>query len=437
MVNQRDIIRHYEQNEAAALRLVQQYDELVDELGQTLEELRTRAGAARTELAVAYLAAVTRADLDRAEKITGFRGFSRRDPVKAMEREARVLQRTIAEVEADERYRKRAILVGVGGTLTQAVDEAKEMLAPWATDCARFEDLPAFLDLVDMGYDTPDFHLEFWQPAYWTAWAQGDAVCEALEMEDFGDDVLPAWRVVAGHRAVWRKQVADAEAKVLEVHELARVRDQAEGRLPQLPAVYLEHCHQQLAGYFKDADLSLLEQWLRNEGPEPDRGVLMALRKAAGAAAKVKFLRELVDEGVKPALDSFRQRKSKFVRKAVKYQRGKYYGTQFPNSALDRGFTAKLPKYQERPDKIRGLARRLAEYDDYARFDLAHNEEEAWFSEMTRKSPPSLLPRTRRWYDRQGTVAVQHDDLVEATRHDALAEAAAAVAAADDLGYLS
>ena len=437
MVRQREIVRHYEQNEASALRLVEQYDTLVDELADTLDGLRAAADEARADLAAAYLVVVDAEALKRAEALTGFRGFSRRDPIKAMEREARVLRRTIAEVEVDERYRRRAVLVGVGGTLTAAVDEARDMLAPWEADCARFEDLDGFLELLELGYDTPSFSLAFWQPKYWSVWAKGDAICEALGMEDFGDDVLPAYKEVAGHRAIWRQQVAEAEAKVHAVHELARTRDAAELRIPQLPGLYLEHCQRQLAKYFAEADLSLLEQWLRDDA-DPDRGILMGLRRAAGADAKVSFVQELLEDGVRPALDGFRARKHKFMRKSAKYRRPKYSSWSFGEGEMDLGFRNKLPKYEAKPDKIRKLVGRIASYDDYGRFDLMHNEQEAWFAEMTRKAPPSLLPRTRRWYDKQWEpVTVKHDELVQELKHDAIAQAAAAAADADELGYLS
>ncbi len=437
MVTQRDIIRHYEHNEAVALQLVTQYDELADELAGTIGNLKMVASEARATLALAYLAVVEKAALERTEKLTGYRGFSRRDPLKAMNRERQVLQRTIAEVEQDERYRKRAILTGPGGALTEGVQEARDMLAPWETDCGRFESLQGFMDLLDLGYDTPEFELEFWQPSYWAVWANGDAICEALGMDDFGDDVLPAYKRVAGHRAIWQQQLTEAEQKVRDVHDLTQRRDQAEARIPRLPEIYLEQCHKQLAAYFADADLSLLEMWLRAEAGEPDRGVLMALRRAAGAAAKVTFVQELLDEGVRPALRGFRERKGKYVRKARKYQRGKYHGMSFSERDMDQGFQAKRSKYTQRPAKIRRLVRRIAEYEAYSRFDLSNNDDEAWFIEMTRKSPPSLLPKTRRWYEQHSTTEARHDELIEEMKHEAIAEATAAVAEADDLGYLS
>ena len=438
MVTQREIIRHYEQNEASALGLMQQYGELVEELDDAVQDLQNAAAEARITLAQAYLSGVDKARLDRAEELTGYRGFSRRDPVKAMEREVRVLQRTITEVEADVRYRQRAILVGPGGTLTQAVEEALEMLAPWEADCARFEGQPGFLELLGLNYDTPEFTLSFWQPTYWTVWAKGDAICEALGMHDFGDDVLPAYREVAGHRAVWLQQVADAKQKVRDVHDLTQRRDQAEARIPRLPEIYLDQCHKQLAAYFADADLALLETWLRAApGAEPDRGVLMALRRAAGATAKVRFVTELRDDGVRPQLTALRDRKAKYLRKARKYERPKFRSTTFGERDLDQGFQRKQDSYAARPDKIRRLVASLVAYDSYSRFDLGNNDQEAWFAEMTRKSPPSMLPKTRRWYERHGTVSVQHDELIEEARHEEIAAAAGAVAVAVDLGYLS
>lgn len=434
-VRQNDVVRHFEQNEADALALIGAWRRVEDDVRQLADAAKVARATSLEELAVAYLPSIEQADIERCEKLTGFRGFSRRDPRKAMAHEEQVLSKTIARIEKDPRYVRRKLLVGPGGELTLALDEARSMLEPWANDCARFESLPGWDELIASGYDTPKYEVSFFEKRYWTLWKRGDEVCEALGMEDFGDDVLPAFHAADKGRIEWAFQVREAERAVEAVHELVRTRDQAEARIPRLPEIYLAMCREALARYFADADLSLLEQWLEEDSAEPDRGVLAALRKAAGTAAKVALLEEILHSAVQRSIGELRTRKDKFQRKAVKYQRPKYRGMRLPRTILDEKFQQKLGKYQERPAKFARLAATIAAYSAWERYDLAANGDELWFLEMTGKRPPSQLASTRRWYDRHPDRELVRD---EAEPDVAMLAAVMATSDSEDaLGYLS
>lgn len=438
-LDQNDVVAHYRANRDAADGLLTAWHAVRDELEESIAQTRAAADAARNELAAAWLPELTPEALAAAEKLTGYRGFSRRDPLKAMAHEAEVLRKTIRRVEADPRYQRRQVLVGPGGELRLAVDEAKEMLAPWEAECARFEELEGWDELLLTNYDTPEFTLSFFQARYWVVWRNGDAACEALGLDDFGDDVLPAFHEADRNRATWRRTLAEAEAAVEAVHELVRARDRCEALLPRLPDKTLEACRTQLAGYFAGADLSLLEEWLVADAApdEPDRGLLSGLRTVAGLTAKVGLLEELRDEGVASTIGQLIERRAKFDRKFWKYTRAKYQYTRFEPSALDRGFPKKLARYRARPDKVRRIARQIVAYDAYDRYELARNADALWFLEMTGKTPSSQLPSTRRWYERHPDATLQRDPIEPELDPGVLAVAAVAASRADDLGYLS
>jgi len=434
-VNQSEVVRHYEQNEADALALIGAWRTTEDGVQQLLQDARVARVTAFEELAAVYLPGLDPAHIRRCEQLTGFRGFSRRDPIKAMGHEREVLTKTIARIEKDPRFVRRKLLVGPGGELTLALEEAQSMLEPWESDCARFESLPGWDELLLSRYDTAAYDVSFFEKRYWTLWKRGDEVCEALGMGDFGDEVLPAFQAADKGRQEWRAQVRDAQDKVDEVHELVRTRDQAEGRIPRLPEIYLALCREGLAQYLSDADLSLLEQWLKEDSEDPDRGVLAALRKAAGSAAKVALLEEILHSAVQRSIGELRTRKDKFQRKATKYTRAKYRGIWLPESVLDEGFQRKMDKYRARPGKFLRLAQKIAAYSAWERYDLAANGEELWFLEMTGKRPPSQLPSTRRWYDRHPDreLVLDEDEPDVAT----LAAVMATSDGPDTLGYLS
>jgi hypothetical protein len=363
---------------------------------QRIVEARTAAARALGE---AYLPDLRPETIARTERLTGFRGFSRRDPQKAMDHERQVLEQTIRQVEADPRFVDREGLIGRHGTLIRQRDEALEMRAPWDQECAKYETLEGFLDLVQLGYDTPDFAEKWWQPSYWKHWAAGDRICEALGLKDFGDDVLPAYKQVAEQRQFWEQKVRDAQAAMDVVRGLVQSRDRAQARIPQLPALYLAEAQDVLGDFLTGAELGLLDQWLDAE-PEDDRAVRMGLRRLAGIQAKLALLGELEDRGLDAQIGALRSRAKKYGRKAAKYTRPKHSGRTVGDRDLDLGFRAKLPKMEQQRDKLGALIGRIERYDDYGRFSL-ENEPNLWWHAMSGgKAPPRLMPNLRRWHDK-------------------------------------
>ena len=433
-----EAIRHYEKNQRDGLLLLDSYEELQSRIKQALATVRAQEEQARATLAESYLPELSQAGIKRAEKLTGFRGFSRRNPLEALAHETAVLQKRVTSIEIHPSYQQREALIGAGGTLTAKLRECEDMLQPWAEECWKYEQHEHFLQLVELGYDTPRYAVSWLEPKYWRYWAAGDRITEALGMDDFGDDVLPAWREVSGKRDAWVAQVHAAEAEVQVVRDLVQEHDQALTRLPRLPSLFLDQCRTFLAEYLEQADLSLLEQWLHADAPD-DRALTMSLRRTAGLRAKVEFFEELLFSGIGEFVTALRRRIEKFSRKSTKYARSKYVGSQLPASVLDTGFQDKLPKYRARVDKVGRLVDRIARYDGYGRFDL-QNQPELWWVEMTGKAPNSLTPKLRRWYDRHPALRPEHDRRWDeaADAVETLAEAARTLSRHDaDEGYLS
>lgn len=411
--------------------------------------VEARAAAARA-LGEAYLPDLRPETIARTERLTGFRGFSRRDPQKAMEHERQVLGQTIRQVEADPRFVDREGLIGRHGTLTRQRDEAAEMRAPWDQECAKYETLEGFLDLVQLGYDTPDFAQKWWQPSYWKHWAAGDRICEALGLKDFGDDVLPAYKQVAEQRQFWEQKVRDAQAAIDVVRGLVQKRDRAQARIPELPAIYLAEAQDVLGDFLTGAELALLEQWLDGEADD-DRAVRMGLRRLAGLQAKLALLGELEESGLDAQIGALRSRAKKYARKAAKYARPKHSGRTVGDRDLDLGFQAKHRKLGAQQHKLTALIGRIERFDDYERFSL-ENEPNLWWHAMSGgKAPPRLMPRLRRWHDKNPSAAPRLDpgldDSDTAPQHPAGAhDASLAVAMVanrlgrdeeEDGGYLS
>lgn len=430
----------YEDRQREAMTIIRGYEELGAHVQARLDEIVTAIGKARLETAQAYLPVLTEEQLQRVQHLTGFLGFERRDPIKAMAHERVVLQSTVARIEADQRYVDRELLAGPDGTLSTKLVQTGEHLAPFVAECQKYEQHDGFIELVHVKYDTPEFDEKWWQATYWKHWAAGDRICEAMGVGDFGDDLLPLYLKAAEHRAFWQNEYNALQQQIAVVHQLTKNHDDALARIPRLPQLYLEQSQAFLGEYLEEADGSLLEKWLSERAEGPDRPIIASLRKLAGLKAKQRYLVELQTEGINLAIDQMRQRAWKFARKTEKYLRPKHYWRNVSDRELDRKFAQKYEKYKERPAKLRKLVDRIYVYDDYDRFDLS-NDPALWWFEMTNKKPPRQWTNTRRWYDRRPNFEIERDEWADDGADDGPVATGVAVAAAsrelDEVGYLS
>ena len=432
----------FEQQQAQALQLIGGYEHLITHSQERVAEIDGQIAQAQLDLAAAYLPTFTPEALKRVETLTGFLGFSRRDPIKAMEHERTVLAHTLTWIAGEKQYQDRELLAGPDGTLSTKLVEVREMLAPWAAECDKYEALEGFLELVHLQYDTPKFSEKWWQASYWKHWAMGDRICAELGVNDFGDDVWPAYKKAAEQRAFWQGEEVNLVKQVEAVHDLVRQHDEAQARLPQLPQLYLQQCHEYLGSYLAEADPGLLEEWLLQHAGK-DRPALMALRRLAGLVAKKRFLQELVDNGLQRELADMRTRVNKYSRKIQKYLRPKNWSRRINERDLDHKFAGKVQKYHDRQQKLGKLIDRLYGYDTYGSFNLS-NDPALWWMEFTGKRPPRQMPTTRSWYDRHSEIEIAHDAWDDwddhDDRHDEISTAVATAAVArelDDVGYLS
>lgn len=386
-------------------------DALNAEITQALLALTTERRAAAADLARLYLPTLDAESLAAAPSRAGFRGFDQRRPIDAMEKERRQLTARLAVMEADERFTQREALVGPYGSLTRAVAEARDLLDPWERECARFEEQLDFLELVDVGYDTPAFTERWWSPSYWRHWAAGDRICEALGLSDFGDDVLPAWEKVRAPREQWRGEVSRIGGQIDSVHGHVKLRDETAWRLENLAMIYLEECQNLLATHLEGADAALLAQWAGD-----DRALILALKKLAGLGAKLDMLRQMQTDWLAGSRTALAEAAQRHQLKATKLARPKKAALEV---VVPEGVEAKLQASRLRREKARASVRRIVRYDRYERYDLGQPSE-LWYLEINGCQPGLFAPRYRAWYDRNPNVGLQYDPEYEQERAEAL-----------------
>jgi len=405
MISWREAIQHFEARISQTQALIARYDQLRDAVAAHINDLQTPLTEARRALAAAYLAVLERPALERTERLTGFRGFSRRDPFQAMEQRRTTLEKAVRRIEADVQYQRRVGLVGPGGEYIEKLKEINDMASPFEAECARFEGQPRFLELYEAGYDSPNFKLAWWQAEYWKMWAAGDRICASLGMKDFGDDVRPAYEAAVKERTFWLSERVRVEGRINDVHGLVEEHDRSVALLGRLGEVILEECWDALSAFFEHADPALLESWLVKE-PTEDRAVLVTLRRMAGLSAKQALLRELRDLGLKTLLDDLAKRLQRYNSRRNKLlNSSKMRNRPVQSAFLDHAFEAKRLKLGAQVEVVGRQVQKLVQAEKYERFELS-NAPSLWWGHLTGSRPPRLLPRVRTWYDRNPGAAI-------------------------------
>lgn len=422
-----DVAAHYRHQAETLGHLANRYQQLGAELFGKATTIDEQVHAARRELAAVYLSELSDRAFARVAQLTGFKGFDRRDPRQARDHERKVLESSITTIEADDRFARRDQLVGPVGSLTQELENARTTLEPLEQECLRFENQDGFTELVGIGYDTPNFAVKWWQASYWKYWAAGDRICKALDMKDFGDDVLPAYKKVSEPRNFMRDEVKRITLAIDAVHDLVKQRDQAQARLANLDAIYLGEAHDYLGEHLENADVALLEQWAEAE-PDLVRPVQIGLRKIAGLNAKRTFIREIAAQGVQPLAEQLMVRRQKAEQKAGKFSRPKYAYASFGNDMIASDFEQKMSGLETQHDKLRRRVDGLVAAENYAGFDL-RNDQALWWLYLTQQPPPRLAPTLFDYYQRRPNAQPLTDpDYVDmsSTRGEAMATAFAA-----------
>lgn len=427
-----EVAEHYEHQAGTLGEVIRQHEQVGTKLADAATQVASQRALAARELAAIYVPELTDEVFERASQLTGFQGFKRRDPRIAMAQERKVLTSALAQLDADERYQRRETLLGPDGLLQQELDAAKEALAPLQHECDRFEQLEGFTELVAVKYDTPGFTEHWWNAAYWKHWAAGDRICKALGLNDFGDDVLPAYRKYAEPRDVLAADVARISQQIAAAHEIVRRRDETADRLTHLDEIYLVSAQDFLAEHLALADHALLEQWIIGQ-PE-ERAVQQGLRRLAGTTAKQQILDEIQQQGMPKMIGDLRQRRMKAMDKAQKFRRPKYSYSAVPASNINPQFDTKMAALQANQQKLSRRIDDLVAFDDYSRFRLTNDSQLWWWYFFN--SPPNRYysPGLFSYYERQPNIDVGQDD---ADLGDVVTTAAISEGLEAEQGYLS
>lgn len=401
------VAEHFRAQATTLDGLIARNRQLLGSVKERDEQLQRELIEARRELASVYLKALDDANLESVAVLTGFQGFQRRDPRVARDQERKVLQSSLAKIKSDERYAKRDLLAGPDGTLSQELKQNAETLAPLQQECDRFESLEGFSELISVGYDTPGFQEKWWHASYWKHWAAGDRICKTLGLNDFGDDVIPAYNKVAEPRNFMRGEVERIQKQLDEIHALVQQHDQMSDRLAHLDEAYLAEAQDFLGEHLMNADAALLEQWAQGK-PEILRAVQMGVRKIAGIQAKRSILTDITQSGVPQTMQQLEERRAKAYQKYNKFSRPKHYSAWFDDRLVSDGFDDKATAMRAQMDKLDRKLDALIANQSYAAFNL-NNDPYLWWWYFMESAPSRYAPHYYDYYQRNPQFNVATD----------------------------
>lgn len=362
-----------------------------------VEQVATQRGKDAVELASHVVSELSPERLAIAKVKYAYGGFERRDPLKAMPKEHTTLSHELARIQQDERYQRREALVGPYGSITRSLEEATDHYNNWHDECLKFESLEGFLELIATNYDTPEFTLRWWDAAYWRVWSNGDKVCAALGLADFGDDVLPVYNRAHASMTQWHGEVKRFTAERDAVLALVRRHDEATVRLQRLPELYLDECRRALGKHIEQADPALLESW-----NEDDRVACALLRRVAGLKAKGDILSQL-HGGLDVVLGRLGELAGRCNTQAAKLTRPKKFHAQVTSPPKLDKMAKTIAKADEAVIKAAKLRERVIRFADYERFPSGDSPE-LWYLLMVGQRASALTPQLAAWYDRHPKV---------------------------------
>jgi len=403
-----DVSSYYSQQAAQIGALIDKHRAVVEQIQDQDKLLQQELVAAQRGLAAVYLPSLSPTDLERVTKLTGFQGFARRDPRVAIEQERKVIAASITKIEADERFQRRDVLVGPAGTLSQELEQARDTLQSLQTACDPFESLEGFRELVEIGYDTPNFKEKWWHAGYWKHWAAGDRICKQLKMNDFGDDVLPAYLKTAEPRDFMAREVERINNQINAIHDLVRERDRLLDRQQNLEQIYLDEAQAFLGEHLASADVGLLEQWAQGTDLELSRAIQIGVRKIAGIQAKRSFLGDMANAGLPQMVAKLEERRNKAIQKRNKFSRPKHAYAFFADNTIDRRFEDKQRALSDQVDKLSTRVNKLVAARNYEGFDL-RNDPQLWWLYFMHAAPPRYAPNLHSYYAQRPNASVITD----------------------------
>lgn len=326
-------------------------------------DLKRRFDDAEKELVTALLPDLSREALAAAAGLVGFPGLLQKDYPGRVVKERADRTARLAVIDADPRYRDRKLLRDPGvGTLTRAIVELEEFRQPAASIVTRFQH-PRLQRLLETGYGTDRYAVPFWRTSYYADWKAGDEILEAFPGRQSFGEILPEYLDAAATLETYDRKLESLRAEVKAGVDLENERAAHLEALSSLEARHLSLARVDLAEHLREAPVEALGAALA-AGP----ALAVTAKKWSGLLHQLKYLDEIRQKQVDPAVQGVEKEIAKVNKDVVKYSRPKNAGATFDEDEVHRRYgREKRAKLGSRLDRIERTHETVYRFDRYDR----------------------------------------------------------------------
>jgi len=323
------------------------------------------------------------------------------------------LHRQLAEIDHDPDHANREGLII---ECDLRIAEYDEMLAPWDSDVSAIHKSPSWERLRDSGYGTPEYPGKWYQMSFYRDWKEAD---ELVERHGPASG-LTTWDAL-------RTRTLEAEAAMItlrgerevfvarrrRINELVRSRGEAEQALASLPARMLAGVRGRLRSHIEPLGHERIAALLPG-----DPGVVLAVQRLAGLAAKRVYLIETAEEYLLQPRAQVAAALARNHRDLQKLARPKNSSRTFPAATMEKRFRDRSQAVSKRRQRYDDTRTQVVAFNHYERGSLAENF--LWWDVMTDgRLDGDFIPQVHDHHARFGRDT-----------HDHHADAVAAVAGA-------
>jgi hypothetical protein len=338
------------------------------------------------EIVALYLPNLSPETIGAVNRLTGFRAFEVKSPADDLVTRRDELSNRVAEIERDPLYVNRQKLTDpVAGDLTLEKERLTGEKGLLDQSVGRFEGADGFLDLINRGYDTPDYKQSKFSLQYYRDWKRGDEIEDTFKPVEEAEepaarpsfnDLAYQYRQVKEAAETYRLDIERVEKEIASVERLVAEREEALKSLSTLPEDTLAESQKRLMEHVEHADRADLAE--RGRGRED---LLSALKHLEGLEKKIEYLEALTRQYVDSDAEALLDRITGLEKKVQKYSRPKNRSARIPAAEADRWLKDPTPKVRERWGRYRTAHTRVYSFNRYDDYDFFSNY--LWWDVMT------------------------------------------------------
>ena len=330
------------------------------------------------ELVEMLLPALQRDPLAAVVSLTGFRGFTVKDPFARLEEQRQKLTATIAAIERDPRFIRQDRLINPDkGELTLKYQEVLREKHELDQKLAPYTGCEGFAALAESGYGTSAYAKKWWDLSYYSDWKRADELEVQLSppaLTGLAQKLTPFAELAERYRRVKRANdncqaaLQGVEQEISAVKVLVANHEQAAQGLLTAARDVLEACREDLRAHLDFLDREELARLCGGNAL-----MLAVIKRLHGLEKKTEYLDELRGHYLEDERIALARQTDKLGKKIVKFRLPKNSAALIPATDANAWLNDPRPKLNERRQRYRQAYNRIYNFQNYDNFQYGAN----------------------------------------------------------------